>query len=60
MGHGFGFRHSGRGDSDYADESGYMGYAHNRIGWPRKAFVSVKYEKKKRQETLGLNEVEFY
>jgi hypothetical protein len=40
MGHGFGFRHSGQGGNDYADESGYMGYAHNEIGWPRKAFVS--------------------
>jgi hypothetical protein len=40
MGHGLGFRHSGRGGNDYADESGYMGYAHNVNGWPRKAFVS--------------------
>jgi hypothetical protein len=40
MGHSFGFRHSGTGASDYGDVSGYMGYANNNVGWPRKAFVS--------------------
>ena len=59
MGHGFGFRHSGRGGNDYADESGYMGYAHNLIGWPRKAFVS-NVKAKYSASDAGLTEVEVY
>ena len=40
LGHGLGFQHSGVDDNLYADKSGYMGYAVNRVGAPRKAFVS--------------------
>jgi hypothetical protein len=39
VGHGLlGFLHSGLGDNEYADESGYMGYAYNKVGWPAKSF----------------------
>lgn len=40
LGHSFGFRHSGTDGNDYADETGVMGYAVNKYGVPRKAFVS--------------------
>lgn len=43
MGHGLGFKHSGRDENEYADKSGYMGYAINEFGMPRKAFVSSLY-----------------
>ena len=41
MGHSLGFKHSGKGNDSYADESGYMGYAINLIDYPQKAFVSM-------------------
>jgi hypothetical protein len=43
VGHSFGFRHSGVGESEYSDESGYMGYAVNEFGYPRKAFNPHKH-----------------
>lgn len=41
LGHSLGFQHSGIEDNIYADKTGYMGYAVNQIGTPRKSFVSV-------------------
>jgi Gametolysin peptidase M11 len=41
MGHGLGFKHSGNGVDEYADKTGYMGYAVNYQAMPRKAFVSI-------------------
>ena len=41
IGHSLGFKHSGKGNDSYADESGYMGYAINMFDYPRKAFVSL-------------------
>jgi hypothetical protein len=37
-----GFQHSGIEDNIYADKTGYMGYAVNQIGAPRKSFVSLR------------------
>lgn len=49
MGHGIGFKHSGMGGNEYADKTGYMGYAVNSPGAPRKAFVSEKEIKSKKE-----------
>ena len=43
MGHSLGFKHSGKEDDSYADESGYMGYAVNELYSPRKAFNAHKH-----------------
>jgi hypothetical protein len=43
LGHSFGFRHSGANGNEYGDESGYLGYAENMFGMPRKAFNAHKH-----------------
>ncbi|GKY98308.1 hypothetical protein MPSEU_000788400 [Mayamaea pseudoterrestris] len=43
LGHSLGFRHSGYAGNEYADESGYMGYAINEFGYPIKAFNAHKH-----------------
>jgi hypothetical protein len=43
LGHTFGFQHSGAGGDDYADNTDYMGYAVNMVGFPRKAFNGHKH-----------------
>lgn len=43
VGHSIGFPHSGLGDDNYADESGYMGYSVQDYGGPRKAFNAHKH-----------------
>jgi hypothetical protein len=44
MGHSMmDFRHSGSGENEYGDKTGYMGYSTMRQGYPRKAFNAHKH-----------------
>jgi hypothetical protein len=42
MGHSLGLLHSGKGDDDYGDESGYMGYGAISANGPLKCFNAIK------------------